>query len=156
MRFRLVYATIAGLTFPISDQTAFSTLGERVSGPIPRERIRAASLALRLCFDPSKWFPLSAHIESLTGWAKPKLQQSDCNSSTVTDSTPLCLWNIIILLQRCAARRKSHCCCHRSFNLQQSCVFVMDILYNFSHALYFHFCLSDACHCDVLMCMRTV
>lgn len=54
---------------PISDQTAFSSLGARVS-------IRTAGLALRLCFDPSKWFPLSAHTESLTGWAKPKLQQS--------------------------------------------------------------------------------
>lgn len=61
---------------PISDQTAFSTLRERVSSPFPREHIRTTCLALRLCFDPSKWFPLSAHIESQTGWAKPKLQQS--------------------------------------------------------------------------------
>lgn len=60
----------------ISDQTAFSTLRDWVSGPLPREHNCTACLAHRLCFDPSKWFPLSAHIESLTGWAKPKLQQS--------------------------------------------------------------------------------
>ncbi len=114
---------------------------------------RSSGLALCLCFDPSKRFPLKAHTESLTGWAKPKLQQSVIHRLSRT-ALP-CVYEILLSCCSDVPREGNLVpltCTSRVYLSWISCI-PSPTLYIFIAACQMHVILTV---CDVLMCMCTV